>query len=364
MAQSHRARAAAIQLKKSLLAVAIASSLSCASSSLEQREWWVVETTRFEITSSLPPQASLELARDLERFVIASEAILGTSLKLPNRRTRVYAHDGKGFERPFDLSNQPSYFLPSPDGGSLVLRTGSAFEDATESARFALLRYLADNNGSAATPLWYDEGFASFLSTARPEGRAVVVGEPRRDLLALLRDQVWPPSDQLLATTSLSDAGRRERANFRARTWALVHFLHFGTSLEGATRARLDAALADRTSRKPGGGTTLDWFDVPAKSFDRDLRRYVGSELGSLQLVVRIDEIERIDGPHPLDCAGVGEALGRLAVALERDAIAKKYFRFAATCAKKSTLPKPHAGGVGDARGLHPSGSPSVASEP
>ena len=90
--------------------------------------------------------------------MLACEAILGTPLSGPSVRTRVYAHDGKGLERPFNVANQPSYFLPALEGGILVLRTGSGFEDATESVRFELVRYLAHNNGGLATPLWYDEG--------------------------------------------------------------------------------------------------------------------------------------------------------------------------------------------------------------
>jgi tetratricopeptide (TPR) repeat protein len=305
---------------------------------LERREWWVVETPHFEITSLLGQPASVRLARDLEYFVLACEAILGTPLTGPSVRTRVYALDGKGLERPFAVANQPSYFLPSLEGGILVLRRGSGFDDATESVRFELARYLAHNNGGLATPLWYDEGFASFLSTARTEGRKVVVGEPSRYLLAVLREQVWPSSDEVLATTSLDDWGRRDRASFRARAWALVHFLHFGPPLDREPRARLDAALSRMASRDPARATTRDWFEVPADAFDRDLRRYVSSELGLERLVVRVDEDLIIDEPRALDCAAVGNALGRLALELERPVVARRYFSFAVACDGASAI--------------------------
>ncbi|MEE2672605.1 MAG: hypothetical protein VX466_02345 [Myxococcota bacterium] len=303
---------------------------------LEQREWWGIETPRFEIMTSLGRRASVQLASDLEHFIEASEAILGTSSNRPAARIRVYAHDGKSLERPFAVANQPSYFLASKAGGTLVLRAGSGFDDATESTRFDLVRHLARNSGGSRTPLWYDEGFASFLSTAHPERSKVVVGEPRRDLLALLQDQVWPSVDQVLATTSLDHRGRRDRATFRAQAWALVHFLHFGPRLRPSPRARLDAALARMASPGPGGNKTLDWFGVPAEIFDRDLRRYVGSELGTARLVVRVHEEVSLEEPRPLECASVGEALGQLAIEVERPVIAKKYFRFAATCEEGS----------------------------
>lgn len=338
MAVSHRAGAAAIRLKQSLLGLALASCLCCATTApLERRAWWGVETPRFEVVSSLGEKPSLALALDLERFVLASEALLGTRLVLPSGRIRVYAYNGKGFERPFDLSNQPSYFLPAAEGGTLVLRTGSGFQDATESARADLLRYLVRNSGSPATPLWYDIGFAGFLSTAQPEGRRVVVGEPRRDLLAVLRDQVWASSDDVLATRSLNDGGRRDRAVFEARTWALVYFLHFGGRLGGAPRTQLDAALLQN---EPGEGTALDWFGAPASLFDRELRRYVSSELGSQRLVVRVDEALRFDEPRQLDCKQVGDALGRLGRALDRPGVTKKYLDFAAHCSSHGTVPR------------------------
>lgn len=317
---------------------------------LERRQWWIVETPHFEITSSLGQSASVRLASDLEHFVEASEAILGTRLHGPTARTRVYAHDGKGLERPFAVSNQPSYFLPSPEGGILVLRAGAGFHDATESARFELVRHLARNSGGLETPLWYDEGFASFLSTAQPERTKVVVGEPRRDLLALLHDQLWPSIDQVLATTSIDDWGRRDRATFRARAWALVHFLHFGPRLGPSPRARLDAALARMASGHPGGDKTLDWFGVPTEIFDRDLRRYVRDELGSERLVVRVGKPPAFDGPRELDCASVGNALGRLALELGRSVVARRYFRFAVACDEGSAVARASLGTAASSR--------------
>ena len=183
MAASHRARAAAGRLSGSLRLLAALSllscacALSCATTSLERREWWHVQTTRFDVRSSIGEAASLRLARDLESFAIAAEAVLGTPLTRPPVRTRVYAHDGKGFERPFDVGNRPSYFLPTLEGGVLVLRVGTGFRDASDEALFELARYLAHNNGGLETPLWYDEGFAAFLSTARISGRAIAIGE-------------------------------------------------------------------------------------------------------------------------------------------------------------------------------------------
>ena len=152
MAVSHRARATASRLARGLPLLAIASSLSCVAMPLEQREWWGIETPRFEIMTSLGRGASVQLASDLEHFIEASEAILGTSSNRPAARIRVYAHDGKSLERPFAVANQPSYFLASKAGGTLVLRAGSGFDDATESTRFDLVRHLARNSGGSRTP--------------------------------------------------------------------------------------------------------------------------------------------------------------------------------------------------------------------
>jgi len=298
-----------------------------------------VETRHFDVRSSLGEAASLRLAHELESFAIACEAILGTPLALPAVRTRVYAHDGKGFERPFDVGNRPAYFLSTLDGGVLVLRVGGGFADATPEVRFELARYLAHNNGGLDTPLWYDEGFASFLSTAEVAGRAVVVGQARTDLLALLQDQVWPATDQVLRTSSASDWGRRERDLFRARAWAIVHFAHFGGVIEGDLRAALDAALARPDSR---GDAALDWFGVPGADFDVALRAYVGREIGGDRLVVRIPEPPAVETSRRLDCPEVGSALGALALAIERPVLAERYYGFALGCDPSSAVA--HAG--------------------
>ncbi len=300
---------------------------SCATTSVERRPWIEVESERFVIRSSLGEAATAVLARDLEAYVTAGEVVFGAPFDAPTRIV-VYAYDGRGLERPFDRANQPSWFLSSPIGGVLVLRTGSGFSDATPETRFDLARYLLHGNGGLDTPLWYDEGMSAFLSTARRTPRHTLVGEPRFDLQASLSGQVWPSANDVLAVAAVDDAGRRQRALFRARAWVIVHFAQLGELPDSAPRPALDLARARDRAIRP---TTRAWFGVPSDDFDPALRRHAGT-LGATHLALRESQPPSLSGPTPLACGAIAEELGWLALELERDGLARRYYRHALRC--------------------------------
>ena len=326
-------------MTSALLLLAAAASSSCATTSLERRDWQLARTAHFEIRSSLPPAATGQLARDLEGFALACEALLGASLVPVESRIRVYAHDGKGLERPFGIGNQAAWFRSTPEGGLLVLRAGGGFADAGPDTRFALARYLGHGAGTLRAPLWYDEGVSALLSTARPGSRDTRIGDPRFDLIDLLGGQVWPPTREILSQGPGGDRGRRDRALFRARAWAVVHFASLGPLPGPGPRAALDLKTA-QTGRAQD--TAAAWFGVPDAEFDPALRGYVSGGLSRERLAVRPSTRGAPPATSPMRCDEVGNALGHLALELERDGLARRYFARALACDEASA--RAHSG--------------------
>ncbi len=80
----------------------------CISTRLEDREWVQVETTHYEIWSSLGADASLRLAGELERFRSATEFVSGREIRRAPLRARVYAFDDRGIGRPFAFGSERS----------------------------------------------------------------------------------------------------------------------------------------------------------------------------------------------------------------------------------------------------------------
>jgi tetratricopeptide (TPR) repeat protein len=133
----------------------------------------------------------------------------------------------------------PGFYLPGADRDYVVLN--SAPEDAWRavSHQFAhsLLRY-----NYPPTPLWFDEGFAIYLSSLEIEPKQSSLGsDPERaitwqentntargpSLVETLQTQPWIPFTELMVLRS-SDAVTRDetpRNMFHAESWMLMHYL-------------------------------------------------------------------------------------------------------------------------------------------
>ena len=155
-----------------LLLAGLTAALGCATRPLDAREWLVVATPHFEVVSSLGKDATLELARDAERFHRAVEFVLGAPLAAPAVPTRVYAFDDRTPGRPFAIRAEAGYFLPTLREALIVLRTGDGWrDDATKELRHEYVHYLLRSQPGPPLPLWFDEGVAEFLSTVAIDDR-------------------------------------------------------------------------------------------------------------------------------------------------------------------------------------------------
>jgi tetratricopeptide (TPR) repeat protein len=331
--------------------ICLAVPLACATTALHDRDWFEVRTPHFEIVSSLGEDATLELARDVERFHSAIEFVMGTRLPAPAVPTRIYAFDGRGFTRPFDVRGAPGYFLPSLREASIVLRTGDGWRlDATESLRHEYVHYVLRNHGGFGQPLWFDEGAAEFLSTLEVKGDRVELGRFREDHVRLLRDQPWVPLIRILEATSLEEWGKRKQRVFRAESWAFVHYLNFELEEPGRGREQLSRYLRSLADGAEHERAVREAFGVDSGDLDRALQRFVRSDrFGSV--AVRIGDPEPAGPPElkPLAQDEVVTRLGWLSISLGRVKQAQRYFEMAVAANPRNA--RAHAG-LGAADGL------------
>ena len=175
-----------------LVALALLATTGCATKSLHNQDWFVLETPHFEVVSSLDTDEIRFMARDLELFHSGVQYILGRGLPNPPKKTRVYAYDGRSLSRPFDVRGQSSHFVPDLVRPILVLRAGGSFkEDALEDTLHDYAHFLV-RQGDRRRPLWYEEGVAQLASTIEPRQGHARVAPPRMDHVRTLRD--WAKS--------------------------------------------------------------------------------------------------------------------------------------------------------------------------
>lgn len=325
-----RRRDPLVKSSHALAVVAAACTLGCATRPLHLRDWFAVETRHFSISSSLDRSATQELASDLERFRSAVEYLQGPGTTPATTRTQVYAFDGRGFERPFDVRGARGVFLPSMRGGTLVLRTGKGWRvDATEALRHEYAHYLFRNRQGLDRPLWFDEGFGQLASTIELNDDSVWVGSVRKDHLKLLQNSLWLAGDRIVSLEDLEGLDPDERSIFQAQAWGMVQLLLLGTDSVAARRApqRYFDAAADHG---PGDLAMEIGFGVDGAELTRRLADAVRRRsFPSLLMRVRVPELREPPELRPLGLGEVLARLGWLSIRLGRPEKAAEYFGMA-----------------------------------
>ena len=313
--------------------------VGCVTTRLHDRSWVEVQTTHYDIVSSLEEEDTTRLAQDIEVFRRSVEFLLGRAIPNPPVRTRIFAFDGRRIGSPFRVRGQSSYLIPRMRGDILVLRTGGGWQgDATAQLRLQYAQRLLRGAGMLRLPAWYDEGLAQLASTLVIRAGRTEVGILQPDHLQLLRERTWVPVRKVLSAQDLSRWSRLEREMFGAESWAIAHLIRVG-----------------EMRRRQSGELIAGYLDLVAKgeSLADAANRVLGDEFaGALRTHVNAAEMDSIsvrqfkEAPRfesrALTAKEVLEELGGLSLALARADTARRYF--AAALAIEAQSARSHSG--------------------
>ncbi len=122
-----------------------------------------------------------------------------------------------------------------------------------------------------ATPLWYSEGFAEFMSTAGfDKDGSVTLGRPVLGRAYGVDDKQTFPLERMLSS-AYEKLSEDEWGALYARGWILTHYLTFETSRKG----QIDRYLKDVSEGKDSLQAAQHAFG-DFKALDRNLHGYVG----------------------------------------------------------------------------------------
>jgi len=310
----------------------------CAFKPAHRQSYVELETPHFQVVSSLGPQGTIELARDLESFVDTIEFVAGESLTTAAAKTRVLAFDDRTFTRHFDQNGVSGYFLPSLDGGTMVLRTGGGWrDDASEDLRHHYAHYLIRNHHGLDLPLWYDEGLAVYASTIDIDDGFAEIGRHRRDHLVRLRSSPWISLSRLLESEHTADFGARDRELFDSQAWVLIHSMN--AKERSKFQKQLSAYLEDVESGTPAKEALTKNFGASFFGFQKSLQQYVRQDrLHSLSVKLNhpweLGDTRMTDVPEDR----IASELGWLSLALDRPEQALRYFAYATELVGKTAL--------------------------
>lgn len=193
-----------------------------------ERTWHEVRTTHFQLLSDLRIDRARELAISLLRFREAAQTLV------PRRRSpappplKIVAFRRAGdFQRVFDVRQIAGFMQSGLERHTLAFGPQPRGSVMTQTAFHEYTHYLLRSRQGLNFPIWYEEGFASLLSTMRITDEAVVVGDvPMRLFQELQRP--WMRVEDLIGERYELDWARHDLKRLYANAWLFVHMLHLG----------------------------------------------------------------------------------------------------------------------------------------
>lgn len=247
-----------------------------------QAKWYEASSKHFVVYSDRGTEQVRIMASKLERFDAALRQLTGRTDEpiAPSNRVTIFM-----VQSPIDVArlfgkggNYVGGFYSSIAGASYAIVPPFIVQETGENgfAEGVLLHeyahHFVSENQSILYPIWLNEGFAEFVSTARFEKNGSIgLGLPGQWRGWQLTHQVSVPAEMLV--DSQAYFARRELAfdQFYPRAWLLYHMLTFEASREGQLAAyagALSRGLNDRDAAIAAFGD-LRQLELDLQSYGR-----------------------------------------------------------------------------------------------
>ena len=254
------------------------------------RDWLHARSANFDVFSSMSRKETIELLRELEMFRFTVSLISNIRRIDSPIPTRIYAFDDEGDVARLGLrAGVAGFFSAGLRDNTIVIRSSSGIR-RTALILHEYVHYLVRNSGSLNYPLWFNEGLAEYLSSARAVKDLYQIGavpEHRKAWLANLR---WMPLARVISGDNYANWSGLKKGQFYAESWALVHFLlnrdYSGGSFAQSMAAHIELVEAGRDPEE----AFEDAFGLSPERADRRVRQYLS--IGRLPgLSLRIDKV-------------------------------------------------------------------------
>lgn len=186
----------------------------------------LVKSAQFEIFSTMSAEKTKALALELERFHALIYSITNAPRVPPVVPTRIFAFDRKYEYLKFGPRGSAGVFIPMMRENRILLADYSSRLSASEIILHEYVHFVLRNAATTNYPIWYDEGFAEFLSTAKTYGEdRIALGAFPKARLSAFQYLEWVPLRRIIAAGSYDDLKGRDAGMLYPESWALVHYL-------------------------------------------------------------------------------------------------------------------------------------------
>ena len=216
-----------------------------------EAQWQEFRSAHFTVVTDTGDKKGREIVLRFEQMRAVFEDLLSRKkVRMPVPLTIFALRDDKRFYQMAPLHNGqpisvPGFFVPGDDHQFIVL---NAFEEESWRAVTHEFAHLLLNYNYPPTPGWFDEGFAEYFSSIRPDNKNVEIGSdpelaspytedllgnqtearnPPKSLTELLSGWVWLSVPDLFTmhhdTSSYQEGSHRTL--FYAQSWMTMHYL-------------------------------------------------------------------------------------------------------------------------------------------
>jgi tetratricopeptide (TPR) repeat protein len=195
----------------------------------KERPWIELRSQNFLVVSNEEQEEAVALLRDLELFRSVVLKITNTRVYEVRVPTVIYLFRNRRSFAPFRPGrNVAGYVLPTAHGNYIAIDGGARALETRETIHHEYVHFLVRNAGGFHYPIWYDEGFAEFLSTVEVDGDQVVIGKIPTLRAKWLKNERSISFERVTNARSYDDFGSQSKSMFYAQSWLLVHYLLTG----------------------------------------------------------------------------------------------------------------------------------------
>ena len=244
---------------------------------VEDRDWCITVTEHFEIVSDLPRDRALDLVAHLDRFRSAAGALLPGEPSSPAPPLKLVAFErAQDFATVFNSRHVAGFTRPSLDQSLLASGPGLDGKHLNRNIFHEYVHFLLRSRAALNLPIWYEEGFASYLATLSvdPTGLVTVGRVPN----TFLRSVLVPPGLSIADVVGERfelDPERHDLSEVYGLAWAIVRFLHHAQDQGGERYAtRLGAMLAAIDNGASSSHAMESSLGLELSTLKARLRRY------------------------------------------------------------------------------------------
>jgi tetratricopeptide (TPR) repeat protein len=193
--------------------------------------WCEAQLGEFHIVSELDRNQTAGVLRDIENYRVALQKVFSASDIEPHMRVTVFLLRKWTWSQYItDQKHLAGVTFPGDDQ-MYVAVDGSSWMQAAPIVFHELTHvFLHKNFRSVSIPVWWDEGYADFMSTVATSKNTIKVGLPAVWRYYSMQQLGWMPLQEMLAVSRSSPAYSKEKLAeaFYAQSWLMIHSSIFG----------------------------------------------------------------------------------------------------------------------------------------